>query len=54
MMDNAYYHAQVNGSVVERQFLSLVPKTIRDVKLVPAGTYELAGRCPIAVMSLPE
>jgi SAM-dependent methyltransferase len=45
---------EVYSFPTERQFLSLVPKTIRHVKLMPAGTYELAGRCPIAVMSLPE
>ena len=38
----------------ERQFRAIVPSGIRDVTLVPAGTYELAERCPIAVMRLVE
>ncbi len=35
-----------------RQLLDLVPDDFADPRLVPAGTYPLAARCPILVMNL--
>ena len=38
----------------EAQFRDVVPRALGSVSLVPTGNYELAERCPIAVLEIPS